>query len=181
MNRAKGAAVLMLVGAFAAGVGTPVVYNAVVTNRPKAPDCPQPRSGNTYSQRFAKFLELSPTQKAAVDSLLAFRTRAVNEIYALPRARSDSLSAATHAASDSIWAVPRAKADSVRKAIEVQQNAVFTPAQRAKLDERQAAYRQRESERQAQRQAQQARCEKLQPNAPSSKNSPSTKSKSNNH
>ena len=180
MNRAKSAAVLTLVGAFAAGVGTPIVYNAVVANRPKAPDCPQPRSANTYSQRFAEFLELSPAQKVALDSLLDVRTRAVSEIYAVPRARSESLSAATRAANDSIWAVPRAKADSIRKAIGAQQNAVFTPAQRAILEERQATYRERDKERQAQRQAQQARCEQLQPRQPAAQNkAPQSKNKSN--
>jgi Spy/CpxP family protein refolding chaperone len=163
MNRSKGAAMLMLVGAFAVGAGTPIVYGAYMKHRPKPPECPQPRTENNFRQRFNELLKLDSTQIKALDELLDERNRAVSEIFAVPRKKSDSIFAAAKSASDSILAPARLKADSVRKDIQNKQNAIYTPEQRAIVEERQAAMRQRNAERQAQRQAEQARCEKLQP------------------
>jgi hypothetical protein len=186
MNPSKGAAVLMLVGAFAAGVGTPIVYKAIADSRPQVPACPQPRTPASFIDRFSQLMErlgepLDSTQRQTIESLINERNRLVGDIYAVPRARAESAIASARAFADSILNPAHARATAVRDSIKVIQDSVFTPTQRAKLDERNAAARVRNQERQAQRQAQQARCEGTQPkqtDAAGSKQQP-TKTKSN--
>ena len=176
MNRTKSAAVLMLVGAFAAGGGTLYAGSRLVeAQRAKQSDgCPQPRSENNYRQRFAEFLGLDSTQQRMLDALISERNTEVSEIFAAPRAKVDSVMKAARATSDSILAAPRLQADSVRNAIQVKQNAVFTAEQRAKLEQRRTEMDIRRKEQSDQK----ARCERQQQQN-SQKSAPSTKNKSN--
>jgi Spy/CpxP family protein refolding chaperone len=171
MNPSKSAAVLMLVGAFAAGVATTYAGTSVLTSiRARQPDCPPARSSNDrdWRQRFAQDLGLDSAQSATLNVLLDERRSAVMEVSAVPRAQSDSIFAAAKAKADSIMAVPRAKIDSINAASREKQYALYTPEQRAKLEERKAAAIAQQTERQAQR----ARCEKMQPNQQTTKNKP---------
>jgi hypothetical protein len=179
MNSSKNAAVLMLVGAFAAGVGSTYAGSvALKSMRDKQPVCPQPRTESEikYRQNFADQLGLDSTQKAAFFALIDERNRAVSEVFAVPRAQVESIQASTRARVDSIYAVPRARADSIRNATRQKQNAIFTDAQRTKIAERLAEM----DRHRAEQKEQQSRCERPDGRQmQQQKNQPPTKNKSN--
>jgi hypothetical protein len=126
MNRSKSAALLMLVGSFAAGGAVMYTYDTLTT-RPAAPNpCPV-RSQENYRKNIYGFLEMTPEQRKTWDSLIDERGRAVRDLFA----------------------IPRAKEDSIQRDIRARQMAVLNPSQRQKLDERRAEMRSRDSTRRA--------------------------------
>jgi hypothetical protein len=172
MNRSKGAAVLMLVGAFVAGGGATYAATTLSGARSASePECPTPRADDkSYRERFYERFGIVGEQREQFELLLDGRNKAVSEVIAIPRAKSDSVLAAARAISDSILAGPRARADSIRSATLQKQEALFTPEQRAMLADQRAVMEQRRSERQAQQARCAAQSKDAQPRSQSSKN-----------
>lgn len=134
MNRSKAAAVLTLLGAFAVGAVTMYTYSEVTTSTPALRDpCGNQRTANDLKNRVYEDLGMNDQQRSEWNSLIDSRTKAINEIYAIPRVGADSIRAETRD----------------------KQRALLTDDQRAKLDARQAAFRQRSIDRQKQCEAQQ--------------------------
>jgi hypothetical protein len=121
----KSAAVLMLVGSFAVGAASMFTYEAVTSTPAADPCAPRVTEGN-YRTRVYKDLGFTEEQQAVWDSLIDWRQKTINDIYALPRIKSDS----------------------VRRETESKQLALLTADQRTRLDERRAAMRAASAERQ---------------------------------
>jgi Spy/CpxP family protein refolding chaperone len=125
MNRAKGAAVLMLVGALGAGAASGYAFKAY---RDKDRLRPPPQSEVRWKSLVYERLNLDASQRLKWDSLIDVRTRAVRELYVVPRAMEDSIRAETRE----------------------KQRALLTAEQLGKWDELLAEMRMRASSRQKQ-------------------------------
>jgi hypothetical protein len=135
MSKSRNAAVLMLVGAVAASGATGYVLGKYAARSPVVQPIASSQRGGDQSQRAQDYknivyndLMMDDRQKAAWDSLLSARRRAVEELFATPRAKQDSINADTRA----------------------KQRAILRPDQLAKLDARIAEMRQRSADRRKQ-------------------------------
>ena len=133
MNRSKGAALLLLFGAFAVG-GASTYAIMEWKSRPTVPNRCRERVERNYRQMFYESLNFTDRQKFQWDSLIDSRNAAINEVFA----------------------IPRAKQDSIRADVREKQRAILTEPQRISLDERQSAMSRQQEDRRKECERQQA-------------------------
>ena len=128
MIPSKTAALLTLVGSLVVGAVGGYAVKGYVDRPPDPSDCPQLRSERDRNFRTTIYadLEMNAAQRQQWDSLIDLRRKTVSEIFAIPRAREDSIRSET-------W---------------VKLKALLTPAQITKMNERSAAMREVQEERQ---------------------------------
>ena len=143
MNRSKGAALLLLFGAFAVGGASTYAFTEWRSTPPNRDRCQQ-RVERDYRKMFYEDNRFTERQRVQWDSLIDYRNKTVNDLYA----------------------IPRAKADSVRNDVRDKQRALLTGEQRTSLDERRAAMSKLEDERRK-------RCEQQQANSKENKSTSS--------
>lgn len=97
MQRSKGFALILLIGAFVAGVAVGVAGDRAMRHGPG--DRRGPRSG---VDRMARELDLTPTQRAQFDTILEARQKQMRQLFAPLRPQMDSLMAIGKVMGDSI-------------------------------------------------------------------------------
>jgi hypothetical protein len=120
MNRSKSAAVLMLAGTLVVGGVAGYLFRGYQTE----PRDRGTQSDGSYRKRVYDNLMLNSAQQAQWDSLIDYRNRMVNEVYAIPRAKAESIRAETR---EKQWAIlnveQRAKLDSILASMNARKSA----------------------------------------------------------
>lgn len=88
MQRSKGIALLLLIGAFIAGIAT-----GFAADRAMRHDRPGKHRARSQVERMARDLDLTAAQRASVDSILDGRRQQMRQLFAPIRPQMDSLMA----------------------------------------------------------------------------------------
>ncbi len=96
MRNSKGYALMFLVGAFIAGGALGFTADRIVHSPER-----DVRGREDFRTRMAEELNLTPTQKTAIDSLMTERHRQIVALFKPVRPQLDSIGAAARAVSDS--------------------------------------------------------------------------------
>lgn len=121
MERSKGYAVMFLLGAFLAGGALGFTADRVMDG-----DRGRGGRGGSFRERMASELDLTPAQRASVDSLMDQKRTQIVALYRPVKPQLDSLALASRVISDSTHA---------------QINRLLNPEQRVKMDKMRARSR----------------------------------------
>ena len=121
MERSKGYAVMFLLGAFLAGGALGFTADRVMDN-----DRGRGGRGGSFRERMASELDLTPAQRASVDSLMEQKRSQIVALYRPVKPQLDSLALASRVISDSTHA---------------QIKRLLNPEQQVKLEKMRAASR----------------------------------------
>lgn len=121
MTNSKGYALLLLLGAFIAGGALGFTADRLLDNAGRGG-----RGWGDYRKRMAEELNLTPAQKAAIDSLMTERHRQIVALYEPLKPQLDSVGAAARSISDSSH-------EQIKRLLD--------PSQQAKLDKMRDAAR----------------------------------------
>ena len=128
MDRSKGYALMFLLGAFVTGGALGFTADRVIGGSHRH----EMRGRNAYRQKLAEVLNLTPAQRATVDSLMDERHRQIVALYKPVKSQLDSIGAVARVVSDSTNA---------------QIKRLLTPDQQAKFDKMRAEARRDAAER----------------------------------
>lgn len=96
MQNSKGFAMMFLLGAFVAGGALGFTADRMVHSSDRGP-----YGGANFRARMAEKLDLTPAQKATIDSLMSERHRQIVALFKPVKPQLDSISAEARAVSDS--------------------------------------------------------------------------------
>jgi len=128
MDRSKGYAMMFLLGAFVTGGALGFTADRVIG----ASHRHEMRGRNAYRQKLAEVLDLTPAQRASVDSLMEERHRQIVALYRPVKPQLDSIAIVARVVSDSTHA---------------QIKRLLNPEQQAKFDKMRADARRDLAER----------------------------------
>jgi Spy/CpxP family protein refolding chaperone len=100
MDRSKGYAVMFLLGAFVTGGALGFTADRVIGGGQRH----EMRGKNAYRQKLAEELDLTPAQRASVDSLMEERHRQIVALYKPVKPQLDSIAIIARVVSDSTHA-----------------------------------------------------------------------------